>query len=66
MCHNLLNHLTKFGIQANGIIPMDPSDEIRTFPQINLILLTPLDPLMVLVADLHCCTFSIACRMCFS
>nr|VFK24410.1 MAG: hypothetical protein BECKLPF1236A_GA0070988_104171 [Candidatus Kentron sp. LPFa]VFK35824.1 MAG: hypothetical protein BECKLPF1236C_GA0070990_104281 [Candidatus Kentron sp. LPFa] len=53
-------------IQRNRIFSMDPGYQIGAFPDINLIFLAPLDPLVIFITFFHSVTSSIAWVTCFS
>jgi len=53
MLNNLLYHLAQISINPEGIITVNPRNEVRAFPQVDLILFAPLHPLVICVTFLH-------------
>ncbi|MCF7979162.1 MAG: hypothetical protein K9L82_14320 [Chromatiaceae bacterium] len=53
MIHDILHDLAKLSIERDWVVTMYSGDEIRAFPDIHLILVTPLHPLVVFVDIVH-------------
>jgi hypothetical protein len=66
VANHFIDDFTQFAIQSHGIIAMNAGHKIGAFPNIGLVLVTPLNPFMVLVARSHGFTCSIADFTCFS
>jgi hypothetical protein len=63
---DLLNNFAKLLIDFDRIVPMNACDQIGSLADINLVLVAPLNPSMVIVDRFHLSTSSIAHFACFA
>src|SRR4051812_19723937 len=62
---DILDDLPQLFVNLDRIIAMDASDQIGAFADVDLVLVAPFHPAMILVDWFHWCTSSIACFTCF-
>tara|TARA_Y100000588_G_scaffold374799_1_gene450382 strand:+ start:6483 stop:6692 length:210 start_codon:yes stop_codon:yes gene_type:complete len=63
---DFLNDLAEFVEDLQRVVSVYASNQIGTLADISIIFCVPLNPLMVLIADLHSADSSIALRACHS
>src|ERR1035441_4404598 len=66
MTDHVFHDLTQLGVKPDRVVTVNPRDNVRALAHVSLVLVTPLNPFVVLIACSHCCTRSIARRTCFS
>jgi hypothetical protein len=53
MTDNVLDDLVQLGVEPHRIIAVNSGDQIRALPEVDRVLLAPLDPFVVTVAKPH-------------